>query len=179
MGNFPDGVFFEKVLGAAWRGGVPARICGAAIDSRKISPGEIFVALKTEKRDGHDFLEAARARGAAGALVSRFVPASPLPPLWPGTEEPARTNGHSADAHEESGARSAPAPERFPTRASSSHTASVPSGRIRDGRPLSPGQPACHSRNPWKTSGTQAHSRPGTPPSPPRSNGKNSRASAL
>ena len=69
MGNFPDGVFFEKVLGAAWRGGVPARICGAAIDSRKISPGEIFVALKTEKRDGHDFLEAARARGAAGALV--------------------------------------------------------------------------------------------------------------
>lgn len=81
MGNFPDGVFFEKVLGAAWRGGVPARICGAAIDSRKISPGEIFVALKTEKRDGHDFLEAARARGAAGALVSRFVPASPLPQL--------------------------------------------------------------------------------------------------
>lgn len=70
----PDGEFFARVLGAEWRGGVPAEIGGAQIDTRKIGRGEIFVALKTENRDGHAFLGAARERGASGALVSRFVP---------------------------------------------------------------------------------------------------------
>ena len=78
-----DGEFFSDVLGAKWRGGsgVPGEISGATIDSRKILSGEIFIAIKTEIRDGHDFLEAARERGAAGALVSRFVPEIALPQL--------------------------------------------------------------------------------------------------
>lgn len=70
----PDGEFFARVLGAEWRGGVPAEICGAQIDTRKIVHGEIFVAIKTENRDGHAFVGAARERGAAGALVTRFLP---------------------------------------------------------------------------------------------------------
>lgn len=76
-----DGKFVAGTLGAEWRGGVPAKILGASIDSRKIAAGEIFVAVKTERRDGHDFLEAARERGAAGALVSRFSPECALPQL--------------------------------------------------------------------------------------------------
>ncbi|MBC7155227.1 MAG: UDP-N-acetylmuramoyl-tripeptide--D-alanyl-D-alanine ligase [Rhodobacteraceae bacterium] len=43
---------------------------GVAIDSRTLTPGDLFVAL-TDQRDGHDFVAAALARGAAGALVSR------------------------------------------------------------------------------------------------------------
>lgn len=77
-----NGAFAERALGAKWLGGnVPGKITGAAIDTRKILPGEIFVAIKTENRDGHDFLETARERGAAGALVSRFVPEVALPQL--------------------------------------------------------------------------------------------------
>jgi UDP-N-acetylmuramoyl-tripeptide--D-alanyl-D-alanine ligase len=49
---------------------MPHRAISAfAIDSRQVRPGQGFVALKTEKRDGHDFLEAAQRAGAAMALV--------------------------------------------------------------------------------------------------------------
>lgn len=76
------GKFVAEMLGAEWRGGnAPEGIAGAAIDTRRIAAGEIFVAIRTESRDGHDFLAAARERGAAGALVSRFVPEVALPQL--------------------------------------------------------------------------------------------------
>jgi len=48
-------------------------IKGFTTDTRVLQPGEIFVALKTAHRDGHDYLAEARARGAAGAIVSRSV----------------------------------------------------------------------------------------------------------
>ncbi|MBS8228222.1 UDP-N-acetylmuramoyl-tripeptide--D-alanyl-D-alanine ligase [Vannielia litorea] len=43
---------------------------GLSIDSRSITPGELFVALK-DVRDGHDFVADALAKGACAALVSR------------------------------------------------------------------------------------------------------------
>ncbi len=43
---------------------------GVSIDSRGLAPGDLFVAL-TDRRDGHEFVAAALAAGAAGALVSR------------------------------------------------------------------------------------------------------------
>ena len=43
--------------------------------------GQVFVALKTDKRDGHDFLGEARKRGAAAALVNRAIPGEALPKL--------------------------------------------------------------------------------------------------
>lgn len=55
-------------------------ISGFTTDTRVLQPGEIFVALKTARRDGHDYLAEARARGAAGAIVSRSV-ADALPQL--------------------------------------------------------------------------------------------------
>ena len=42
-----------------------------ATDSRSIDEGELFVALRGEHFDGHDFVEAAFARGAGAALVER------------------------------------------------------------------------------------------------------------
>lgn len=46
---------------------------GVSIDSRSLSAGELFVALQGPRFDGHEFVEAAAARGAAGALVQRAV----------------------------------------------------------------------------------------------------------
>lgn len=64
----------------SWQGAVPAAVGGFGNDSRRLAAGEAFVALRTERRDGHDFLGDARARGAACALVSRRV-SDPLPQL--------------------------------------------------------------------------------------------------
>ena len=47
---------------------------GVEIDSRDVRPGDLFVALKGEALDGHQFLDAAFAKGAAAALVDRPVP---------------------------------------------------------------------------------------------------------
>jgi UDP-N-acetylmuramoyl-tripeptide--D-alanyl-D-alanine ligase len=46
-----------------------------AIDSRKLVPGNLFAALHGEHADGHSFVAAAAAAGAAGALVLRPVEA--------------------------------------------------------------------------------------------------------
>ena len=42
-------------------------------DSRKVRRGDLFVALRGEKADGHDFAEAAISHGAVAALVSRPI----------------------------------------------------------------------------------------------------------
>lgn len=43
-------------------------------DTRALVPGDLFVALKGERFDAHDFLGEARARGAAAAVVRRGTP---------------------------------------------------------------------------------------------------------
>lgn len=45
---------------------------GVSTDTRTLKPGSLYVALKGEQFDGHDFISHARQQGAAGALVSRF-----------------------------------------------------------------------------------------------------------
>jgi UDP-N-acetylmuramoyl-tripeptide--D-alanyl-D-alanine ligase len=44
---------------------------GAAVDSRLVRPGQLFVALPGERTDGHAYLADALARGATAALVTR------------------------------------------------------------------------------------------------------------
>jgi len=56
--------------GAAAGGGFAAT--GVSIDTRSIEPGDLFVAL-AGVRDGHEFVEQAMSKGAAGALVARDV----------------------------------------------------------------------------------------------------------
>lgn len=46
-------------------------VTGVSIDTRTLTPGDLFVAL-TDVRDGHDFVAQALAKGAAAALVSRI-----------------------------------------------------------------------------------------------------------
>ncbi len=40
------------------------------MDSRKVKPGDVFVALKGDVADGHDYVEKALADGASGAIVA-------------------------------------------------------------------------------------------------------------
>jgi UDP-N-acetylmuramoyl-tripeptide--D-alanyl-D-alanine ligase len=47
-----------------------AAISGISTDSRSIGPGALFIPLVGEKYDGHDFIEQARAAGAAAVLSS-------------------------------------------------------------------------------------------------------------
>jgi UDP-N-acetylmuramoyl-tripeptide--D-alanyl-D-alanine ligase len=47
-----------------------------SIDTRSIAPGDLFVAVRGDRFDGHDFVAAALAAGAAGAVVTA-TPALP------------------------------------------------------------------------------------------------------
>ena len=49
------------------------QVAGVEMDSRDVRGGDLFVALKGEAMDGHRFLDAAFANGAAAALVDRAV----------------------------------------------------------------------------------------------------------
>ncbi len=70
----------ETVLGPPVGGVSPERSEYARVrtDSRAIEPGDLFVALRGERFDGHDFLSEAVAAGAGGVVVARR-PAAPLP----------------------------------------------------------------------------------------------------
>jgi UDP-N-acetylmuramoyl-tripeptide--D-alanyl-D-alanine ligase len=46
-------------------------LTGVAVDSRHVAPGNLFVAIRGERVDGHDFAREAAARGAAALLGER------------------------------------------------------------------------------------------------------------
>ena len=74
---------FTAAEAAALGGGVvvagppDALIMGAASDSRRVRPGDLFVAIPGERVDGHAFVTAAAAAGATAALVGRPVEVPP------------------------------------------------------------------------------------------------------
>lgn len=54
-------------------------ILGASIDSRRVSPGDLFIALVGEHYDAHDFVQDAQKQGACAAVVSRRVAGVTIP----------------------------------------------------------------------------------------------------
>lgn len=77
---------FTAQLLADWTGGHwTARplgvLTGFTVDTRQLRTGQIFVAIKTDQRDGHDYLPDALAAGAAAALVATPDLAVALPQL--------------------------------------------------------------------------------------------------
>jgi UDP-N-acetylmuramoyl-tripeptide--D-alanyl-D-alanine ligase len=58
------------------RASQPFSVTGLALDSRKLKPGDLYLAVKGENKDGHDFIAQAFEHKAAGALVSRKVDGS-------------------------------------------------------------------------------------------------------
>ncbi|HEY6100029.1 MAG TPA: Mur ligase domain-containing protein, partial [Anaeromyxobacter sp.] len=56
--------------GGRWSGTPPVEVGGVSTDTRTIAPGSLFVALRGERFDAHDFLGEAAAKGAAAAVVA-------------------------------------------------------------------------------------------------------------
>ena len=65
-----------SIPGAIVKGDAMARIASVCSDSRQIRPGCLFVALRGERFDGHDFVPEAARRGALVALVEQPVDAA-------------------------------------------------------------------------------------------------------
>jgi UDP-N-acetylmuramoyl-tripeptide--D-alanyl-D-alanine ligase len=49
-------------------------VTSVTVDSREVPPGALYVALRGERADGHDYVEDAMEAGAAGAMVGRGAP---------------------------------------------------------------------------------------------------------
>jgi UDP-N-acetylmuramoyl-tripeptide--D-alanyl-D-alanine ligase len=52
---------------------------GVSIDTRTLKKGDLYIAIRGENRDGHDFVTEAFAAGAGGALVSKAPGAADVP----------------------------------------------------------------------------------------------------
>jgi UDP-N-acetylmuramoyl-L-alanyl-D-glutamate--2,6-diaminopimelate ligase len=55
-------------------GPLDKEISALTVDSREVTDGTLFAAIRGEKGDGHDYIEAARSNGAAAILAERDVP---------------------------------------------------------------------------------------------------------
>jgi len=60
-----------RVIGAVAARAPGRLISGWSIDSRTVAPGDLFFALRGPQFDGHDYTDAALAKGAVGAVVDR------------------------------------------------------------------------------------------------------------
>ena len=75
-GNFWSDRVVREALGIGGRAS-DAPYATISTDTRSISAGDLFVALKGDQFDGHTFLEAAAAAGATGAVVSEMPETAP------------------------------------------------------------------------------------------------------
>lgn len=71
--NFTAGDVALATGGRLISGSREQRIGGIAIDSRQVKPGDLFIALKGERVDGHRFVPEAVKRGAVAVLIQREV----------------------------------------------------------------------------------------------------------
>ncbi len=60
-----------EAMHAAQRSALPDDVTGISIDSRTLTPGEAYFAIKGDVHDGHDFVGAALNNGASLAVVDK------------------------------------------------------------------------------------------------------------
>jgi UDP-N-acetylmuramoyl-tripeptide--D-alanyl-D-alanine ligase len=70
----------SSLLEATWRGD-DVTFRGVSTDSRTLEAGNLFVALQGPNFDGHDYVAAAKERGAAAAAVTRLLDDVALPQM--------------------------------------------------------------------------------------------------
>jgi UDP-N-acetylmuramoyl-L-alanyl-D-glutamate--2,6-diaminopimelate ligase len=70
-------VLRSVLAGGASLGGIAVR--GVTHDSRLVSPGFVFVAIRGDHHDGHDHVQDAVAAGAVGLVLERAVPTPGVP----------------------------------------------------------------------------------------------------
>src|SRR5262245_34290983 len=64
--------FVCRACGGELISGSPeTQVSRAGTDSRRVAPGELFIALKGDKFDGHDFVSEVVAKGASAVMVER------------------------------------------------------------------------------------------------------------
>ncbi len=68
-----SGRFVADALGLPPPPGPDILFTGVSTDSRTLEPGALFVPIRGQRFDGHDFLPAALERGARGVVASRTV----------------------------------------------------------------------------------------------------------
>lgn len=79
--------YFERHILAKWTSGEwindrsSNKIQGFSIDSRRVDQKEMFIALKSDVRDGHAFVADAEKRGATAALTEQCVGGANIPQL--------------------------------------------------------------------------------------------------
>ena len=77
----------EATSGRLIRGDSQQRISGVSIDSRTLNAGDLFIAIKGDRFDGHDFLTLALDRGACGVMIDvarHRIPSPGEEGLWRG-----------------------------------------------------------------------------------------------
>lgn len=74
------GSLLTSVAGARVAGNQLVEVAGLAYDSRRVEPGWVFVAVRGERNDGHDFVAEAVKRGAVGLVVEAGREAGMSPP---------------------------------------------------------------------------------------------------
>src|SRR5688572_26626162 len=78
--NRPYGISLRELLdGAQFFGADDIRATSCCSDSRRVQPGDLFVALPGVECDGHDFVSQALERGARALLVERQLPVGGVP----------------------------------------------------------------------------------------------------
>jgi UDP-N-acetylmuramoyl-L-alanyl-D-glutamate--2,6-diaminopimelate ligase len=78
-----DRIWLRPLLpGAEFVGADDIGVTSCARDSRRIRPGDLFVALPGAVRDGHAFIREAVAGGATAVIAQRPVPGSPVPTCY-------------------------------------------------------------------------------------------------
>jgi len=66
--------FAEMLGGTAIGFEADAMVSSFALDSNQVKPGDLFMAIKGERVDGHDFIPQALASGALGSIAEKQVP---------------------------------------------------------------------------------------------------------
>lgn len=75
------------------RGNLGVEVTGLAADSRRVSPGDLFVAVPGARRNGLEFLFEARDRGAVGVVAAEFPSAANGNLVQVKVEDPRRALG--------------------------------------------------------------------------------------
>jgi len=80
-----------SATGGRLQGHVTKPLTAVTIDSRAVKEGDIFIAIKGDKHDGHDFVAAALKAGAGLGVVSRVTPEmTAAGPVLEVTQDPLR-----------------------------------------------------------------------------------------
>lgn len=73
-GEITAGEIMTPIQGELISGGLDTVLAGLSTDTREIMPGQVFLALRGERFDGHDFLDKAIEKGASCLILEQGYP---------------------------------------------------------------------------------------------------------